>query len=72
MLPSAKLAVIVGALCVANAFYLPGVAPREYLEGEDVEIKVPTSHQRHMSHVDVAIRHGAVRMQSPRTCVPRR
>ena len=28
------------SLAISNAFYIPGVAPKEYGDGEDVEIKV--------------------------------
>jgi transmembrane 9 superfamily protein 2/4 len=38
---SLLLTILFGCLVlVANAFYLPGVAPRDYRRGEQVEIKV--------------------------------
>lgn len=39
-MPSLLGRVLLGSLAVAEAFYLPGVAPHEYANGEKVEIKV--------------------------------
>ena len=38
-----RLVVVSGLLTMATAFYLPGVAPREYKSGEKVELKALTS-----------------------------
>jgi hypothetical protein len=37
---NARLVSVAWALNFAHAFYLPGVAPREYESGEKVELKV--------------------------------
>ena len=36
----AALALVSAAASCASAFYLPGVAPRDYLPGEKVDLKV--------------------------------
>lgn len=34
------LSLVVALQSLTTAFYLPGVAPRSYVEGEDVDLKV--------------------------------
>lgn len=34
------LAVVQLFICTVNAFYLPGVVPHSYVDGEEVELKV--------------------------------
>ena len=36
----ARLTLLLAALCAATAFYLPGVAPKDFKQGEHVDIKV--------------------------------
>ena len=38
--PCVLLTLLAGSLCPSACFYLPGVAPREYVYGERVELKV--------------------------------